>query len=55
MCLLDEAGARVARNVRMADTNIDVPVSDDRCIEVVANGCPRGMARSRLLMPSSAP
>ena len=34
-----EAGARVARNVRVvADMNIDVPVADDRCIEVVANG-----------------
>ena len=31
-----EAGARVARNVRLADMNIDVPVSDDRRIEVVA-------------------
>ena len=35
-----EAGARVARNVRLADMNIDVPVSDDRRIEVVANGLP---------------
>ena len=34
------AGARVARNVRLADMNIDVPVSDDRRIEVVANGLP---------------
>ena len=33
-----EAGARVARNVRLADMNIDVPVSDDRRIEIVANG-----------------
>ena len=33
-----EAGARVARNVRVADMNIDVPVADDRRIEVVANG-----------------
>ena len=33
-----EAGARVARNVRLADMNIDVPVSDDRRVEVVANG-----------------
>eukprot|EP00439_Symbiodinium_sp_Y106_P016545 s8034_g2.t1 len=32
-----EAGARVARNVRLADMSIDVPVSDDRRIEVVAN------------------
>ena len=35
-----EAGARVARNVRLADMSIDVPVSDDRRIEVVANGLP---------------
>ena len=33
-----EAGARVAHNVRLADMNIDVPVSDDRRIEVLANG-----------------
>ena len=33
-----EAGARVARNVRLAEMNIDVPVSDDRRVEVVANG-----------------
>ena len=32
------ACARVARNVRVADMNIDVPVADDRRIEVVANG-----------------
>ena len=35
-----EAGARVARNVRVADMNIDVPVSDARRIEVVCNGLP---------------
>ena len=35
-----EGGARVARNVRVADMNIDVPVSDARCIEVVAHGLP---------------
>ena len=35
-----EAGTRVARNVRLADMNIDVPVSDERRIEVVANGLP---------------
>ena len=29
--------ARVARNVRLADMNIDVPISDDRRTEVVAN------------------
>ena len=33
-----EAGARVARNVRLADMHIDVPVSDERRVEVVANG-----------------
>ena len=33
-----EAGARVARNVRLADMTIDVPVSDERRSEVVANG-----------------
>ena len=31
-----EAGARVARKVRLADMNIDVPVSDDHRLEVVA-------------------
>ena len=35
-----KAGARVARNVRVADMNIDVPVSDARRIEVVCNGLP---------------
>ena len=35
-----EAGARVARHVRLADMNLDVPVSDERRIEVVANGLP---------------
>ena len=35
-----EAGAQVARNVRVSDMNIDVPVSDARRIEVVANGLP---------------
>ena len=30
----------VARNVRVADMNIDVPVSDARRIEVVCNGLP---------------
>ena len=33
-----EAGARVARNVRLADMNLDTPVGDERRIEVVANG-----------------
>ena len=35
-----EAGARVARNIRLADMNVDVPVADARRIEVVANGLP---------------
>ena len=30
----------VARDVRVADMNIDVPVSDDCRIEIVANGLP---------------
>ena len=34
------AGARVARNVRLADMNLDVPVQDARRIEVVCNGLP---------------
>ena len=37
-----EAGARVARNVRLSDMIIDVPVSDDCRIEVVANGLSLG-------------
>ena len=35
-----EAGARVARSVRVADMRIDVPASDARRIEVVCNGLP---------------
>ena len=35
-----EAGARVVRNIRLADMNVDVPVADARRIEVVANGLP---------------
>jgi hypothetical protein len=35
-----EAGARVAQNVFLRDMNVDVPVSDNRQIEVVANGLP---------------
>ena len=38
-----EAGARVARNVRIADMNIDVPVADDGRIAVLANG-PHGLS-----------
>ena len=33
--------ARVARNVRVADMNVQVPVTDGRRIEVVANGLSR--------------
>ena len=35
-----EAGARVARNVRLADMNLPVPVPDARRIEIVCNGLP---------------
>ena len=38
-CVRREGGARVARNVRVADMNIDVPVSDARSIKV-AHGLP---------------
>ena len=40
-----EAGARVGRNVALA--NIDVPVYDARRIEVVCNGLPFGKAHNR--------
>ena len=30
----------IARNVRLADMNLDVPVADERHIKVVANGLP---------------
>ena len=33
-------GARVARHVKLADMNLDVPVADEQRIEVVANGLP---------------
>ena len=36
--VFQEAGARVARNVRLADLNIDVPVSDDRRVEALWHG-----------------
>ena len=55
-----EAGARVARNVRLADMNLDVPVADARRIEVVANGLPlwhgsQGQAHPRAdVQPGSA-
>ncbi len=35
-----EAGARVRENVLLADMNLDLPVADNRQIEVVANGLP---------------
>ena len=35
-----EAGARVARNMRLADINLPVPVADPRWIEIVCNGVP---------------
>ena len=35
-----EAGARVARNMRLADMNLPVPVADARRIEIVCNGLP---------------
>ena len=35
-----EAGARVARHVKLADMNLDVPVADERRIDVVADGLP---------------
>ena len=35
-----EAGARVASHVALRDLNLDVPASDGRRIEVVANGLP---------------
>ena len=33
-----EAGARVATNVLLRDMNVDVPLTDGRRIEVLANG-----------------
>ncbi|CAE7270304.1 RPL19B [Symbiodinium sp. KB8] len=53
-----EAGVWVARNVRQADMNIDVPVSDDRRIEVVANGLSLRHGTQQAvdsMPPSSAP
>ena len=35
-----EAGARVARNMRLADMNLPIPVADARRIEIVCNGLP---------------
>ena len=35
-----EAGARVATNVLLRDMNVDVPLTDGRRIEVLANGLP---------------
>ena len=45
-----EAGARVAKHVRFADMNPDLPISDDRRIQVVANGT---APTSRSMPPSS--
>ena len=48
-------GARVARNVRLADMNLDVPVADARRIEVVANGLPlwHGLTYDSAIVPAS--
>ena len=35
-----EAGGRVAMHVRVAEMNVDVPVSDARCIEILASALP---------------
>ena len=35
-----EGSARIPRNVRLAEMNLDVPVPDERRIEIVANGLP---------------
>ena len=50
-----ESSARVARNVRLADMNIDVPVSDARCIEVVAVLSRGTGSRSRRLRRQTYP
>ena len=48
-----EASARVTRNVRLADMNLDVPVQDARRIEVVCNWLPlwHGEQRATLVSP----
>ena len=48
-----EAGARVARNVRLADMNLDVPMQDARRIEVVCNGLPLWQLMPRSSAPSA--
>ena len=51
-----EAGARVGRNVRVADMNIDVPVSDARRIEVACSGTelsPRPLKRDGSPQPAA--
>ena len=54
-----EAGARVARNVRLADMNLPVPVPDARRIEIVCNGLPlwhgAQLAVDTVTPPVSAP
>ena len=35
-----EAGARVKENQFLRDLNVTVPISDNRRIEVIANGLP---------------
>eukprot|EP00439_Symbiodinium_sp_Y106_P030658 s1348_g3.t1 len=47
--------ARVARNVRLADMNLDVPVADERRIEVVANGLPMRHGSQLALDAQSCP
>eukprot|EP00439_Symbiodinium_sp_Y106_P006492 s6393_g1.t1 len=42
-----EAGARVARNVRLADMNVDVPIADARRIEVDQKTSAQGVACPR--------
>ena len=48
-----EVGARVAKNVCLADMNIDVSVSDDRHVEVVANALSWWQGTKQVLMPLS--
>ena len=49
-----EAGARVVRNIRLADMNVDVPVADARRIEVVSRtASPSGMGPDLPSTPQS--
>ena len=50
-----EAGAKVARNLRLADMNLEVPVADAPRIEVVANGLPFDATTSCRPSRGSAP